>query len=285
MPSSDPTLGDGTKAPTTLAWAPTPTLTEHWGLDAPAFVLGDAEGAGDAQDAGGARVAAGLARLGHPVELIAPRGPGGSTGRTAGPVYYPLVVHVGSVSAVAEPSAPAVARTVAAYQPGATITYDLGVRPALMGPPEEVRTRVEGLIARSDLVKASVRDLEWLWPGEERQTVVRRWLSAGPGIVIVSGGDGAWAVNAVGEVATSPGHPADDDQTDGAFMTGVIDALWRGGLLGVWARQDLRTLVWGSLKELLDNATAAAAIASRNHGQPPTRAELDAERGALLITA
>lgn len=279
-PSSDPTLGEGAKAPTTPAWAPTPTLTDRRVLDAPAVVVDDAEGGS------GARVAAGLARLGRPAELITLLGPDAAARLAGGPVNHPLAVHVGSVSAVGRPSARAVARTVAAYRPGATITYDLGVRPESMGSPDEIRPKVEGLIAQSDLIKASERDLDWLYPGEEHRSIVRRWLSSGPGIAIIAAGrDGAWAVNAVGVVATAPGPTIDDDAASDAFMTGIIDALWKGGLLGVSARQDLRTLVWGSLKELLDNATAAAAIASRNHGQPPGRAELNAEREIPQVVA
>lgn len=274
--SADPTLGDGAKTPTTLAWAPTPTLTDHRVLDGPAFVVAGTEGAG-------ARVAAGLSRLGRPVEVLAPPRPGDPAGHGAGPMNHPLVVHVAGTP-VDGPTARAVTRSVTAYRPGATITYDLGAGEEGTGSPEDARARVEGLIARSDVVRARAGDLDRLYPGEEHRRVVGRWLSSGPGIVIVSGGgDGTWAVNAVGTVATSPGKVG-EEADGGAFMAGVIDALWHGGLLGVWARDDLGTLVPGSLRELVDNATAAAAITSRN-GQPPTRAELDDERGIPQIAA
>jgi len=278
--SSDETLGDGSTARTTLAWAPTPTLTDRRLLSAPAFVV-------DEPGSAGARVVEGLRRLGRPAELVTGPGPGGLPGRPDGTTSHPIVVHVGSVSALAGPFARTVARTVGAYRGGATVTYDPAVGDSTVNPAE-VRARVEALVAGADVVKVSTRDLERLYPGEEHRAVVGRWLSSGPGIVVVSAGaDGAWAMNAVGVVATSSGPTVDDGPAGvgEAFMAGVLDALWKGGLLGVLARPDLRTLVPGSLRELVDNATAAAAIAHASGGQPPTQEELAAARGIPQITS
>lgn len=279
-PSDDPTLGDGNKPQTTRGWAPTPTLTDRRELEGPAFVVD----LGHRQDSG-ARVAEGLERLGRPVELLTRTAPGGTAAVPATGTGRPQVVHVGSASAVSEP---AVARTVAAYRPGATITYDPGILPDVMGSPDEVRRRVAGLVAQADVVKVSRRDLQWLYPDDEPRVTVRRWLSSGPGIIVVSASDeGAWAMNGTGLVATSTGATFDDGApgVGEAFMAGVIDALWKAGLLGVWSRADLRTLVWGSLQELVDNAAAAAGVAFGAGGQPPTRAELDAARGFPQIGA
>ncbi len=279
---ADQTLGDGSKAPTTRAWAPTPTLTDRRVLEAPAYVV-------DEDEAGpGGRVVAGLRRLGRPAELITSLGVGGVAGPATGSAVYPSVVHIGSASAVLGDSARTAERTVAAYRSGATITYDPAIRPELMGTPADVREAVEARVAAADVVKVSTRDLGWLYPDDEARAVAARWLATGPSVVVVSAGaEGAWAVNAVGVVAASSG-PAVDDAATGvtdAFMAGVLDALWKGGLLGVAARTDLPTLVWGSLKELVDHATAAAAIALRSGGEPPTRAELEEARGIPRISA
>ncbi len=177
-----------------------------------------------------------------------------------------------------EPSADTVARTVSAYRPGATIVYEPGLQGELPGPREEVQARVEALVARADVVIATTADLELLYPGEARESVLRRWVGAGPGIVIVSAaGEGAWAANAVGVTATVHGRGAQD--AGEAFVAGVIDGLWKGGLLGVANRADLRTLVWGSLHELVEHAVVAASVAARSDGLGPTREELDAARG------
>ncbi|WP_324652320.1 PfkB family carbohydrate kinase [Georgenia sp. H159] len=278
-PSSDETLGDGSTQRTTQAWAPTPTLTDRRLLADPAFIV-------DEPDSAGARVVEGLRRLGRPAELVTGPGPGGLPGRPDGTTSHPILVHVGSLSAVSGPFARTVARTVGAYRGGATITYDPALSHDAAETAEDVRDRVEDLVARADVVTVSTRDLEWLYPGQEHRAVVGRWLSSGPGIVVVSAGaDGAWAMNAVGVVATSSGATVDDgaDGVGEAFTAGVLDALWKGGLLGVLARPDLRTLVSGSLRELVDNATAAATIAGSSGGRPPTREELDAARGVPQI--
>jgi len=279
--SDDPTLGDGAKPPTTFGWAPTPTLTDRTVFQTPAFVVVDGD------DDAAARVAEGLERLDRPVERI-PAGGHGIAGRSAGPLNHPSVIHVGSTGALREPTAQAVTRTVGAYRPGATVTYDPALRHAELGSPDEVRSRVEGYVRQADVVKVSARDLDRLYPGEEHRDVVRRWLASGPSIVVVSAGAaGTWAVNSIGTTATAAG-PGVDDSAPGvgeALMAGVIDALWKGGLLGVLNRNDLRTLVPGSLQELVDNAVAAAAVAHRSGGRPPTRAELAAERGIPQLGA
>lgn len=280
-PSSDETLGDGSTPRTTPAWAPTPTLTDRSLLDAPAFVI-------DEPGSAGARVVEGLRRLGRSAGLVTGPGPGGIPGRPEGTTHSPIAVHAGTLSAVSGPFARTVARTLGAYRAGATVTYDPALSRDEAETAEDVRERVEALVAGADVVKVSTRDLEWLYPGDDHRAVVGRWLSSGPGIVVVSGGaDGAWAMNAVGVVATSS-RPTVADDADGvgeAFMAGVLDALWKGGLLGVLARPDLRTLVAGSLQELVDNATAAATIAHASGGQAPTREELDAARGVPQIAS
>ncbi|WP_152189489.1 hypothetical protein [Georgenia satyanarayanai] len=272
--SDDPTLGDGRKPPTTFAWAPTPTLTDRRVLDSPAVVVVDDVAS---REAAGARVAEGLERLGRPVERIPADGTGLRRRRPSGPLHHPLVVHVGSASALREPTAQTVTRTVSAYRPGATIVYEPGLRGELPGRREEVRSRVESMVARADVVIATTGDLELLYPGEARENVLRRWVAAGPGIVVVSAvGDGAWAVNAVGLTATVHGRGADAGD---AFAAGVIDALWKAGLLGVANRPDLRTAVWGTLHELVENAAVAAQLAGGSDGLAPSRDELDAARG------
>ena len=48
-------------------------------------------------------------------------------------------VHTGSIAATLEPGASAVLATIEGARPGATISYDLNVRPSLMGEPHETR--------------------------------------------------------------------------------------------------------------------------------------------------
>lgn len=253
-PSDDPTLGDGAKAPTTVAWVPTPTRSDRRGLEAPALVIGHAHG----EHGSGGRVAAVLEQLGRDVRLVAPgaRGVPVAGDGTA----YPLVVYVGSGDAVVEPDAATTDRTLAAYRPAATVVYDVATRPATMGTAEDVRGRIEARVAGADVVLVTTEDLRWLYPDDEPRDVVRRWLGTGPGIVVVSSGETVSAVNAVGVAATAPAPAGTDESSRAAFVAAVIDALWKGALLGVGSRPDLRTLVSWSLQELVDHGSAAARL-------------------------
>lgn len=266
-PSDDPTMGDGAKPATTLGWLPTPSLTDRRALEAPAYVYDDG-GSGL-----GGRVATVLEGLGRPVATIA----GGKPGRPAQPTTptpHPLMVHVATAPALDPATAESVDATLRAYGPGATIVLTVELGDRRHGAPDDVRAHIEALAARSDVVLVSTGDAEWLYPDAEPQAIARQWLSSGPGIVIVTSAEGAWAANAVGATATGTRGAGGDG---GAFVAGVIDAMWKGALLGVESRADLRTLVWWSLRELIDHAGAAAAIAAGS--KAPSRAQLESERG------
>ena len=47
-----------------------------------------------------------------------------------------------------------------------TVSYDPNMRPTIMGSADDVRPRVEELVALSDVVKCSEDDIEWLYPGQ-----------------------------------------------------------------------------------------------------------------------
>jgi fructokinase len=190
----------------------------------------------------------------------------------------PLAVHTGSVAAVLQPGASTVERILHGVHHHATVTYDPNLRPDLMGAPDAVRPHVESLVATSDVVKLSEEDARWLAPGTEPQALLRSWLSLGPSLVVLTrGGDGAVAVCAAGTVDVPSGVVAVVD-TVGAgdsFMSGLVDGLWRAGLLGGERRADLRAIGLPALAAVLDHASAVAAITvSRPGADPPTLAEL-----------
>ncbi|GAA4288748.1 carbohydrate kinase [Georgenia daeguensis] len=195
------------------------------------------------------------------------------------PALEPLVLHTGSIAAVLEPGARTVTSTVERHRRHATISYDPNVRPDLMEDRERTRQSVEQIVALSDLVKVSDEDLGWLFPGEDPIAVARRWLAAGPGLVVVTRGSaGAWAGTAGGLELTSPARAVEVVDTVGAgdsFTAGVLDGLWSAGLLGADRRDALRAVDTATLQGILDHAGRIAAITvSREGANPPTRAEL-----------
>jgi fructokinase len=200
-------------------------------------------------------------------------------------------LHTGSIAATLAPGADQVLAAVEAARGRATVSYDPNLRPALLGPPEDERPRVEQLVSLSDVVKASQEDLEWLYPGQDIQEVALRWVRSGPSLVVLTlGAEGARAWWRQGR-RDLPGTPVEVTDTVGAgdaFMAGLISGLLRAGMLGgaaggpdgALARTRLRsatatTRLHRELLRALDLAGRAAAFTCTRQGaDPPTRAEI-----------
>ncbi|MDV3130240.1 carbohydrate kinase [Mycobacterium sp. 21AC1] len=204
-------------------------------------------------------------------------------------VAPPLVVHTGSIASVLEPGCRAVAALLDAYHVSATVTFDPNVRTALITDEDAARGRIERLVERADVVKASDEDLRWLDPRRTPEQIAQTWLGMGPAVVAVTMGErGAFAVSAAGIVRV-PARPVQVVDTVGAgdaFMTGLIDALWSHGLLGADRRAQLARISAETLEDVVQTAglsstlTVARAgadlpdLATRNAavaGEPPAQ--------------
>ena len=196
------------------------------------------------------------------------------------PVDPPLLVHTGSLGAVMEPGAATVVETITALRDTATISYDINARPAATGISPELVSRVDALVAVSDVVKASDEDLETLYPDRGVEAAADRILALGAGAVVVTwGGQGASCFSAAGRVDID-GLRVDVADTIGAgdsFCAALLDGLRRRDLLGGARRSDLRGLSRAGWTEVMARANQAAAITvSRPGANPPTASELDA---------
>jgi fructokinase len=197
------------------------------------------------------------------------------------PVPPPLFVHTGSIAAVREPGCLAVAALLDAYRVSATVTFDPNVRPSMIVDRDQARERIDKLLERSDIVKASEEDLRWLAPERTPQDTARSWLACGAAIVALTMGDrGAVAFCAAGEIQV-PARPVKVVDTVGAgdaFMVGLLDRLWELGLLGGDRRTQLRRIGLDTLTSALEIATATSALTVTRRGvQLPSRKELDAQ--------
>lgn len=191
-------------------------------------------------------------------------------------------VHTGSIGAFVEPGATHVRELLLAVRDRATISYDPNCRPTLMGSPEDAQPVIEGLIRLADIVKVSTDDVLWLYPARRPEESAREWLSFGPAVVVVTrSAEGSWAVCAAGEVSRDP-FPVSVVDTVGAgdaFQSGLLDSLFRRGLLGPDARDALRAIDLDTLGEVLDDAGLVSAITvGRAGADPPTAAEIAAGR-------
>lgn len=195
-------------------------------------------------------------------------------------VAPPLVAHAGSIATVLEPGCRATAALLDAYHPSATITFDPNVRPALIEDADIARGRIDRLIERSDVVKASDEDMRWIDPNRSPEHIARTWLGLGPSIVAVTMGDrGAFAVCAAGiaRVAARRVDVVDTVGAGDAFMTGLIDALWSLGLLGAKRRRDLARIGVDALTGVVQMAALSSALTVARAGADlPDRATRDA---------
>jgi fructokinase len=191
-------------------------------------------------------------------------------------------VHTGSIGAFVEPSASHVRELLVEVRDRVTISYDPNCRPTLMGTPDNARPAIEGLIRLADVVKVSTDDILWLYPARTHEESAREWLSFGPAIVVVTrSAEGSWGVCAQGEVARDP-FPVKVVDTVGAgdaFQSGLLDSLFRRGLLGREARAALRAIDTDTLGAVLDDAGLVSAMTvGRAGADPPTAAEIAAGR-------
>ncbi|MFV8049632.1 carbohydrate kinase family protein [Mycobacterium sp. 48b] len=198
-------------------------------------------------------------------------------------VATPLLVHTGSIATVLEPGCRATAALLDAYRMSATISFDPNVRPDVIQDGDIARGRIDRLVERADIVKASEDDLRWLDPRHTPEQIARAWLEVGPSIVTVtSGARGAFAVCRAGLVSV-PARAVQVVDTVGAgdaFMTGLLDALWSLGLLGAERRRDLAAIGVGALEGVLEAAALSAALTVARPGADlPDLAARDAAQG------
>ncbi|MGV0642095.1 carbohydrate kinase [Mycolicibacterium sp. XJ2546] len=178
-------------------------------------------------------------------------------------VAPPLVAHTGSIAAVLEPGCRATAALLDTYHPAATVTFDPNVRPALIDDADAARGRIDRLVERADVVKASDEDMRWIDPSRTPEQIAQTWLGLGPSIVAVTMGDrGAFALCAAGAVQV-PALQVEVVDTVGAgdaFMSGLIDALWSLRLLGAQRRRDLARITTEALTGAVQTAALSSAL-------------------------
>jgi fructokinase len=189
-------------------------------------------------------------------------------------------VHIGSIGATLEPGSTGVVEIVSEQRAaGASISYDPNARPSIMGDPEDVRARIEELIALSHIVKASDEDIAWLYPGRNEDEALTSWRDGGASLVVVTkGAEGVLAMAGDHTVTRSTRATAVED-TIGAgdsFMAGLLVALQRRALVGSGV-VGLSSISREELEASVDFALECAAITvSRVGANPPTQDDLDA---------
>jgi fructokinase len=182
-------------------------------------------------------------------------------------------IHVGTLGLALEPMASTLVELVKRESGRRLIMLDPNVRPGLVSNPD-YRFRMESVIPLSTIVKASVADLEWLYPSLDYEGAAERLLATGVRLVIVTlGALGAFAATA-GQRIRVEAPPVEVVDTIGAgdvFGAAVLTRLYETGRL----TPDLE-LRLDELGPLLTFACLAASIACTRVGaDPPRRSQLN----------
>jgi fructokinase len=176
------------------------------------------------------------------------------------------LLHVGTLGF--EPMSAALAAVVDELAGRALIAVDPNVRLVRITDPDSYRARLDHVIARSDLVKASEEDLAWMDPGRDAPAAARALLDRGPSVVLVTrGAAGALVVGAGGDVEVpAPAVKVVDTIGAGDAFGGAFLAWWRSRDLPRDRLADLDTVV-----EATRFATLVAAVTCERPGASPPR--------------
>ncbi len=168
--------------------------------------------------------------------------------------------HTGSIALLAPSGIDGMLRQVRGR---ALISMDPNVRLSLISDRLRAKARWEDCLRFADVVKASNEDIEAFYPGESPREIARRWLAAGPALVVVtSGSNGVWATTAHQE-ASMPAVAAVVQDTIGAgdtFMATLVDTLLDRSIGGRGAAARIADLSFADLENILLRCTTAASI-------------------------
>lgn len=186
----------------------------------------------------------------------------------------------GSVALVLEPSASRLEALMAAARHRSLVHLDPNPRPALTAGRDAYVLRLRRWLTLADVVKTSVADLDWLYPGADPVEVARGWLREGddvdaPAAVVLTSGERGAAVVRPGGVVSVRARPVEVVDTVGAgdaFSGAMLAAFAAHRVTGRHALDLLDDTWW---RTALTYAVDAAGIACAHRGaDPPWRRDL-----------
>jgi fructokinase len=191
-------------------------------------------------------------------------------------------LHVGTLGLVLEPLAIALEAVVAQLHSRTLVAVDPNCRPSTISDPAAYRERLARVLERTDLVKVSVDDLEWLDPDRPAAEAARALLDSGPSVVLLTcGAKGATVVTASVEVHIAP-QPATVVDTIGAG-----DA-FNGGFLAWWGSRGLGREELADVDLVVEAARFASVVAARTveqAGASPPRFMGNSSAGVLDLAS
>jgi len=180
-------------------------------------------------------------------------------------------IDIGTLGLILEPMASTLAEFALRERAGRLLMIDPNVRPGLVD--ESYRDRLNSLIRASTVVKASDRDLTWLYPDRDYAAAAADLLAQGVSTVVVTlGADGAFGAHRDlrVRVAAPPVEVVDTIGAGDAFGAGILAWLHDHHLI----RSSL-VLSRDQLRSALDYACLVASLTvARAGADPPWKREL-----------
>jgi fructokinase len=181
-------------------------------------------------------------------------------------------VLTGTLGLVLEPMATTLEAMVRALREDVLLLLDPNARPVIIPEPDAWRARVVRLLARADVVKASVEDLAFLLPGESAESAAAWIAGHGPRVVLVTDGGRpvlVWSAGTRDAVEAPPVVVVDTvgagDTFGGAFLACLVhEGIGRAGLTD-------RAAV---LRAARFAVRASSQVCGRAGADPPTLAQL-----------
>lgn len=185
-------------------------------------------------------------------------------------------VHFGSYSLVVEPVGSSLLEWAGGLPRECLVTLDPNIRLNVEPDVTIWRTRIEAFACYADIIKVSDEDLQLLYPEIDPASVVQRWLSGRPSLVVVTrGAEGASAYTKTVDCNVPPFKIAVRD-TVGAgdtFQAALIAYLDETGQA---SSSGIASLSETDIEAMLRFASAASAITcSRTGPDLPYRSEVN----------
>ncbi len=186
-------------------------------------------------------------------------------------------LQVGSLCLVMEPVATSLERMVASAPNGVTVMLDPNCRPRAIVSRQAYLDRLMRILRRADMVKTSIEDLAYLYPGQDAGAAAADLLAQGAACVVVTDGGAPVRAFAGGQQirADVPAAPVIDTVGAGDAFAGAFLTWWLGNGLG---RSDLGDpeAVRGATQAAIQ---AAVMTTTRRGAEPPWAYELAGHDG------
>ena len=179
-------------------------------------------------------------------------------------------LHAGSMALLMPPGGVVLEAMLERERSQRVVSIDPNVRATICPDPRVYRESVERWLGLAHIVKASVDDVNWLYPDRSNSDVLAEWSTRGPSLVVFTrSANGALARLPSGLEVGVGGIDVEVADTIGAgdtFTAGLLHALDEAGLLTIAA---LAQLSAEQVEEALRFAVLVSAVACTRAGSDP----------------